>query len=235
MRTCSCARTTSVGVVINGVVEEIEGLEVSSWFDDSQLHLAPEDFCRRPTKWVRNIVLHTTKGIPSIPGHPGWENAPQSLHDGLAAPNDNEMRVLKNWSMDRKPGGAHLVVGDDGHVLCLADLAAEEAYHATAINPVSIGIEIFQSGDGSLYSGQLDVAVKLVDWLTARLGVQRQVPWPYRPWKPPARLHNGADFVGVLGHRDQTGWVVDQQTRGRGKHRPLRRHRRPRRCHRRDS
>jgi hypothetical protein len=53
-----------------------------------------------------------------------------------------------------------------------------------------------------MYDGQLDAAVQVVDFLTWKFGIQRQVPKAYHK-RPAARLlHAGDDFSGVYGHRD---------------------------------
>src|SRR5262249_5627231 len=79
----------------------------------------------------------------------------------------------------------------------------EETYHATSVNPRSIGIEIKQGKDCELYEKQLAVVADLVDWITVDLGIQRQIPDRYRGALK--RLEaGGADFYGVFGHRGQT-------------------------------
>lgn len=189
-----------MGVVIHGKVEEVPGVAVRSWLDKSLLRLnMGEDGRSRFTRWVRSIVLHTTKGIPG-----GRDQRPQQILPGLGADAQGDIRVALSWARSSRQAGAHLVVDHDGSVACLADLSDEVSYHAGEVNEVSIGIEIYQGSDGELYEGQLDQVVRLVDFLTRRFRIQRQYHFPYRR-HPPARIASGAqDVVGIFGHRDVT-------------------------------
>lgn len=188
--------STTTGLIISGQRELVPGLRCSSWLDDPALTLTDEDKRTRKTPWVRGIVLHTTKGIPG-----GADHRPQVLLSGLGTPSDAGDKTGRMWSTDGKHAGAHLVVDRDGSVSCLADLRTDAAYHAELVNEVTIGIEIYQGNDAELYDGQLDAVVVLVDWLTARFGIQRQIP-PLTQQGVFARAEQGGtDLVGVYGHR----------------------------------
>lgn len=197
--TARCARS-GMAVIVNGAPEEIPGLHTVSWLDDPRLRLrAREDFHPRTTRWIRSVILHTTKGLPARAGDP-----PQQVLTGRGAPVNAGERVALYWSRDGRQAGAHLVVDHDGTVACCVDLLTEAAYHAGPVNTVSIGIELYQGGRGELYVGQLEAAVALVDWLTQRLGIQRQIPDRYLGG-PIRRLElGGQDCIGVFGHRDVT-------------------------------
>jgi len=148
--------------------------------------------------WVRGIVLHTTHGKYPQTIHPGVGNAGGALAN------------IKYWNRVPAYASSHLLVDADGRVIQTSDLITEQTWHATSVNAVTVGIEIVQGSDGSLFQGQIDTVVHLCDWLTARLGIQRQIPMAYAG-KPIDRLvHGGLDVVGVVGHRDQT------TNRGRG-------------------
>jgi len=127
---------------------------------------------------------------------------------------------VASWTHDReRPGGAHLVVDQDGSAYCCADLLLEAAYHAKTANGCSVGVEVVQGREhADVYYGQLDAASKLILW------VCRYMPVPIQ-WQVPARYGGGpsaritssmlgrpplADIVGVVGHRDLTS------TRGAG-------------------
>jgi hypothetical protein len=83
------------------------------------------------------------------------------------------------------------------------------------VNPFTLGIEMVQDDDGALYEGQMDAAVKFLDFLTRAMSekghpIQRQVPVtadgkPVRGTIP--RILNSDDakkVVGIYGHRNQT-------------------------------
>jgi hypothetical protein len=185
---------------MRGRAVRVAGLDCRSWHDDPRLRVRiPQDGARRsPLAWVRQIILHTTLGIPG-----GKNQTPQSVRFGVGRPSDVAANVAQWWSTSEASAGAHIIVEFDGRVACLADLADEITYHAGTCNGTSIGIEIAQANDGSLYAGQLECVVRLVDFLTLTFGIQRQIHAPYKG--PIARLvRGGADCVGVFGHRDQT-------------------------------
>jgi len=189
-----------MGVIVNGALEEVPGLRILSAFDDPVFHLGREDMRHRRTSWVRSIFLHTTKGIPG-----GKDHRPQLIKPGLGPLSTNAERVGRYWTSDPSSAGAHIVGDHDAHFVCFADLLLDCTYHATSVNDVSIGIEIYQGSEAELYEDQLAAVVKLVDWLTLRFGVQRQFHKPYRNGHCVKRLNDGGtDCVGVFGHRDQT-------------------------------
>lgn len=184
-------------IIIDGKPESAPGLITHSWLENPALRLAPEDFGGRPRLRIRSIVLHTTQGL--------W---PQSVNAG-AGKGGGAAANVHAWRNDHRCAGSHLLVDTTGEIVCAADLSLEQTYHAMAINPVSIGIEIVQRSDGSLFQAQVDSIVVLCDWLTRRFKIQRQIPDAYRGAIP--RLEQGGrDFVGICGHRDQSSG------RGRG-------------------
>lgn len=201
------------GLIIGGKEVEVPGVPVRNFKDDPKLMLRvgkPDgnNDGKKRARPVSLVVLHTTKGIPG-----GKDKRPQILHPGLGPDTKAEDRTNAYWSTDPTPSGAHIVIDADGSVGCLADLLTVCAYHAGQhdVNERSVGIEIFQGSDASLYAGQLEVVVKVVDVLTAQFSIQRQIPDFYRN-KPVERLQvwGGKDLVGVVGHRD----VSDQRGKG---------------------
>lgn len=191
------------GIVIDGVAEHVPGLEVYDWQDDPKIKLSSEDGRARRTKWVRAIMLHTTRG-----------DMPQVVH-AHQGPEGLARRTVAAWGNDSRHAGAHLIVDGDGSIWCLADLIRDVTFHATSMNECSIGIEFAQTSrmvDNvqvfELYQSQIDAGVKLLDWLTLRLGIQRGFHGPYLGEDHPvARLAKGGvdcDCVGIFGHRDQT-------------------------------
>jgi hypothetical protein len=190
-----------MGVVIDGVVEAVPGVSVVDWLGDRTLpRLKVREDCRaRYTRWIRGIVLHTTKGIPG-----GTDHRPQVIKPGLGPNRKGDYATARYWATTAKQSGAHLVVDFDGSVVCLADLLTEASYHAGEVNEVSIGIEIYQGDEAELYAGQLDAVVRLLDFLTRRFKIQRQLQYPYRGGPVPRIAAGAQDVVGIYGHRDVT-------------------------------
>jgi hypothetical protein len=190
----------AMAIMVDGFPETPSGFKSISWLDQPKLRLAHGSDCRRRTdRWIRGIVLHTTKGIPG-----GKDRRPQDVRPGLGPSVEAGLRCARYWSQDGAQAGAHLVVDHDGTVACCADLVRDAAFHCRGVYPVTIGIEIYQGNQAELYQGQLDVVVRLCDWLTRRLGIQRQIPGHAYRGSPVRRLlvNDGLDFVGVYGHRD---------------------------------
>jgi hypothetical protein len=190
-----------MGFVIDGVDEVVEGLACLSWRDDRRVPRLSStgDGRRRSTRWLRGIVLHTTKGIPG-----GRDRRPQQILPGTGPDGGHDLRVARYWSGDPTRSGAHLVVDHDGSIVCTADLMDECAFHAGPVNDVSIGIEIYQGRDAEMYADQLAAVVRLVDWLTRRFGIQRQMPHRYVGGPLTRLAAGGRNLIGVYGHRDVT-------------------------------
>lgn len=189
------------GIIINDKAVEVQGFPSRSWKDNPALRRGAEDGRTRRTSWVRSIIIHTTKGIPG-----GRNKAPQTIRPGKGPDQGKEVDVARFWSRSTERSGAHLIIDTDGSIGCIADLATEEMFHAgqTHVNTNSVGIEMYQLGDGSLYEATLDACVALCDTICAELGIQRQIQFPYHR-RPVQRLANGGnDCVGVFGHRDIT-------------------------------
>lgn len=206
------------GLLIRGKLEPVEGLHIippASHGGPSWATLSPGDYRARTTTWVRQIIVHTTKGI--------W---PQRVLPGSGPPGRAQV-VADFWRADPNHSAAQLVVDQDGAVVCLCDLAESQAYHAEGSNPWSIGIEMYQQsavdGAAGIYEATLAATVLLVAALTeigGHFDIPAQCPvGPYRN-RPTPRMeqgsgiarHNigGATLVGVFGHRDNTS------ERGRG-------------------
>lgn len=201
------------GIVLAGRQIQVPGISVVNYLDDPRLRLAPGDHRRRRADeraWVHVVVLHTTAGIPG-----GKDLRPQLVRPGLGRSTGGGQRVVASWTHDvGRPGGAHLVVDQDGTAYCCADLVLEAAYHAQLANGPSVGIEVVQGrAEADLYEGQLEAAAKLALWVCLFLPtpVQWQIPRGYsgslRRFVDSPRLD---DYVGIVGHRDLTG------ERGRG-------------------
>jgi hypothetical protein len=183
------------GIVVNGKAVEVPGVTVHNFLDDKTLALADYDGRLRSTKWVRNIVLHCTVGdaqvvAPGVGPTAGWWK-----------------RYPDIWASDRKPDGgrnlhgAHAVIDLDGVVGWYADALLVHVYHCGQVNnEYSVGIELKQQPDGTIFQVQIDTAIEVVATLCEVLGIQRQVHLPYHGRV--ASLSDGRDVVGIFGHRD---------------------------------
>jgi hypothetical protein len=164
------------------------------YHDDARLKLTPgEDMRRRVTRWVRSIILHTTKGIPVVEVQ------------GVGPSTNLPIRIAKLWSTDHRQAGAHLSVDSDLAICCHADLLEDAAYHAGVINEVSIGIEIYQDSNGVVYSSQMKVVAKLVIWLCDYFRIPKQCPEPTMTGVIKRAAQGGSNLCGVFGHRHVGG------------------------------
>ena len=200
------------GLVIDGCCVPIPGTDVTNYRDDPRLLLSSYDKRPRTARevaWVHLVVCHTTGGIPG-----GSDMRPQLIKPGLGQPTGGGERVVASWTNDPgRPGGAHLVVDQDGRAYCCADLSRDAAYHAERANGVSVGVEVVQGhAEADLYQGQIEAAARLVLWVcrTMPVPIQWQVPTAYAG-APVDRFvrslesdHPLDDVVGVVGHRDLT-------------------------------
>lgn len=183
----------SGGLLIAGHIVEIPGLTIDNPTTLPWCKLDPGDYHIRREQWIRQIILHTTKGI--------W---PQHVIPG-AGPYGAGKIVADFWRGDPTHSAAQLVIDRNGSVACLVDLAGGAAYHATVSNEFSIGIEMYQERDGGIYEAVLDAAAKLVPALCEALSIPFQVSVrAYNNAPIPRMVHGGADMVGVFGHRDNT-------------------------------
>lgn len=178
------------GFIIDGKLVKPHFGRIYNYKEDPRLKLKPvEDMRSRLTRWIRSIGLHTTKGIAG------------DVKPGFGPDTNLEVRIAKLWANDRRHAGAHLSVDTDGSIGCHADLLQDATYHAPPLNEVSIGIEIYQEADGSMYEGQLGALCHLVDWLTAWFGIQRQMPTVDDARVIPRAEAGGSNLVGIFGHR----------------------------------
>lgn len=206
---------SATGLVINGTLELVPGLIVQNWHDEPVFRLKMgNDGRKRPGTHVYGVTLHSTHGVPG-----GSDSRPQRMLPGAGPAGGAAEANIRYWTSSSASGGAHLLVDFDGTVICTADLVTEESYHAESVNDVTVGIEIVQGltatpvQDGSaphgyafFYEKQLDAVVTLVDYITKRLRIQRQVQSIYHGSSHPiSRLVSGGhDCIGVYQHRDQT-------------------------------
>lgn len=204
---------TGTGLVIDGKLELVPGLDVQNFHDEPAFRLRMgNDGCPRPGRHVLALTYHSTHGVPG-----GHDNRPQRLLPGAGPPGGAAEANIRYWTSSSASGGAHILIDFDGQVICTADLVTEETYHATSVNGVTVGFEIVQGltdtpavdaphGYAFFYQKQIDVAVILGDFLTRRFRRQRQVQAPYHGSSHPVPrlVAGGKDCIGVYQHRDQT-------------------------------
>lgn len=194
---------TRGGLLIAGVVVPVDGVEVDNPLTAPWCQLGPEDYRARREPWIRQIIVHTTKGL--------W---PQHIIPG-EGPDDMERVVANYWRLStegkRRQSAAHIVVGCKwSSAACLADVVRAMAYHATLSNPWSIGIEMYQLANGGIYEATLATTVRVCIALCNALGIPFQIVGDAYAGPLARMLHGGPDCVGIFGHRDNT------HDRGRG-------------------
>lgn len=189
----------SSGLLIGGLVVPVEGVAIANPLSDPWCRLDVGDYRARRSTWIRQIIIHGTRG--------GW---PQHVLPG-AGPGGRDRVVAEFWRGDPEHSAAQIVVDTDGSAACLADVVRAAAYHATVSNDWSIGIEMAQTGDNNVYEATLSSTVRIARALCDHLDIPFQMPGHAYVGAPLARMVDGGkDCVGVFGHRDNT------TRRGRG-------------------
>lgn len=191
------------GLLINGSAVEVPGVHVLNVRDDARLRLDGSDCRARRTTWVRQVIVHSTGGK--------W---PQPIRPG-SGPGGEGLRYADIWHTEPVHSGAHILVESNGNAACLADLAITAAYHAEASNDWSVGIEMAQLPDGSLYQATIDATVAITRTICDTMSIPFQIHDATYHGEPLLRMEatdgthrqqlGGLDCVGVFGHRDQTG------------------------------
>ena len=181
-------------LIIDGQRVETPGLETISWLDDAKVPRV-KDGRRRVPQSARAIVLHTVHGKLG------------PLSDVPSVPSVRAERYARYQAGTAREVSWHLTVDTDGTIVQSADVAAWTCWHATAVNGWTVGIELVQESDGTVYRAQLAAVVALCDLLCARLGIERRVP--ARGGVPivgvvPRLTGTDGPWSGVFGHRNQT-------------------------------
>lgn len=186
-------------LILDGKRRNVPGLTVYNWLDTSGCPRTTDLSPR--TTWVRAIVLHTVHGKVG-PLRPGGKDTGRDLKYA-----QYQARTPRSVSWD-------FTVDLDGSVAQSNDPVDYFTWHATSVNKYTIGIELVQEMDGSVYEEQLAKTVLLVGALCDHFGIQKQIPWrgdgPIDGLIPRIEKGNGVDVVGVYGHRNQT------RNRGKG-------------------
>jgi hypothetical protein len=183
-----------VTLVIDGQRVETPGMETISWLDDPAVPRV-KDGRRRVPQSARAIVIHTVHGKLG------------RVADAPSAPSVRAERYARYQAGTAREVSWHITVDTDGTIVQSADVAAWTCWHATAVNGWTVGIELVQESDGTVYRPQLAAVVALCDLLCARLGIERRVP--ARAGVPivgvvPRLTGTDGPWSGVFGHRNQT-------------------------------
>lgn len=183
-------------LVIDGKRVDVPALaDTVTWLDSPKVPKAT-DGRRRARSAVKAVVVHTTKAHP-VKVRPG--SLASTKAEALARYQASTTRDV-SW---------HFTVDFDGTVVQSADPATWTCWHAGHVNGWTVGIEMVQGDDGSLYEHQLAVTAALVAWLCDVFGIERRYPVGAdgRPASKPIAALGGkgtAPWSGVFGHRNQT-------------------------------
>lgn len=182
-------------IVLGGRRLEVPGVTTVSFLDDARrVPRATRGTPRRGP--VQFVVLHTT-----------GERTEQNITPGAGTLGANPWHFGSYVNTNSAGVSWDATVLVDGKVLWHNDPVERATYHASWLNGRGLGIEVQQGTGGAIYQVQVDALVKLVDVITAAMGIQRQIPWKEgRPDRRVlARLSReaaGADVWGVVGHRN---------------------------------
>lgn len=185
-----------MSLIINESKVTVPGVATTSWHDSNQLKQVTDKNAR--SAWIRGIVCHSVHGKLGrlLPGA-----GQAGLAKRYANYQTNTDRYV-SWDYTCDLDGSWLVQNDP---------LKYYTWHATAVNPITVGFELAQLDNGDMYDEQIKKAVLFVDALTALLGVQRQIPWDFKNDKPwlgqvnrIAGSQAGRDVVGIYAHVNQT-------------------------------
>lgn len=189
------------GLVVDGRIVPIEGLEVLSYLRHPKL--VPQVKDGRPrVEPVLSFVVHTVHGKVG------------RVVEAPAPPSTRAERYARYQATTSRDVSWHLTLDTDRTLLVSADLARRLCWHAPPTNNWSIGLELVQDNDGTLYGPQLDAAVQVIARCCDLFGIPRRVPVeadgrPYQKavpaWRPRAEGGRAERWAGVLAHRNVTG------------------------------
>ncbi len=183
-----------MSIVLDGDRYEIPGVRTISFADDHRVR--QPDYRSERQNPIQFIVLHST-----------GEDAVQRV-----TPGSRPVSNLFSWadavvraSNDRRASWDATLL-TNGTLLWHSDPVRFATNHASAMNPKSLGIEIAQGPNDEIYQVQMDALVRIMDFLTEKLGIQREIPWkdgaPDRRAMHRFATDGGMDYVGIVGHRN---------------------------------
>ncbi len=183
-------------IVIGG--KRIGFADSVSYLDDPRkVPRATDGSTHKPGHWVRAIVTHAVHGDVVKPPRKGLF---ASLQDLVYAKYQANTERAVSW---------HATLDTDRSLAWSADPARWMCWHASQVNPFTMGIELTETPQREFTTEQLDTYVKLMDVATLALGIQRQVfvdanGRPYRGMITRCLSEHGAgrSVIGVYGHRN---------------------------------
>mgnify|MGYP000253197121 CR=1 FL=1 len=190
-----------MSIILNEQQLTIPEVQTTSWLDPeaaSQKIKQVTDKSPRST-WVRGIVCHTIHGKLGklLPGN----GVAGNLAERYAQYQTNTDRSV-SWDYTCDLDGSWIVQNDPTKYY---------TWHATSVNGYTCGFEMVQLDNGDMYEEQIAKAVRFIDFITAKLGIQRQIPWDMKNncvkqgiLHRIAGTNNGKDVIGVYAHYHQT-------------------------------
>lgn len=190
-----------MSIILKETKYDIPGVKTISWQDPEAKALGLKEVTNKNPRstWIRGIVCHTIHGklgklLPGI--------GPDTTIDLAQARYQTNTTRQVSWDFTCDLNGEWLVQNDPTKFY---------TWQASSVNPHTCGFELVQLENGDLYQGQIAKAVEFIDFLTAKLGIQRQIPWDMKNNCPPkgvvkriAGSNIGRDVVGVYAHYHQT-------------------------------
>lgn len=194
-----------MSIILNKVKYEVKGLKSTSWIEDPKNIKYINDKNDRQ-KQIKSIVAHTHKGINGV------------LETGFGPNTDLDVKLAKYQIDTERQVSWDYTIDMNGDLLVQNDPLVHYSWQAGHFNSFSLGFEMIQKDNGNLFEGQIEKAVLLIDFLTLKLGIQRQIPWNSLKNEPCRGTINrlikdgnaGVDFIGICGHRN----ITDQRGKG---------------------
>lgn len=211
-----------MSIILNGNKYEIPGVKTVSYLDTVERKVGnkvrvqpafgPAIHCSPRTTWIRGIVVHTNRGMEPGRVVPGGKDM------------GRDIALARYQASSTRKAGWDYTTDTDGSIAVSNDPWDNYTWHAGPANANTVGIEMVQETNKpwNLYEDGLDATVLLLDYLTNRLGIQRQIMcWdstkntfekgviPGRlqsplDRKPGKKAPTGGDVVGIYGHRNIT-------------------------------
>lgn len=190
-----------MSIILNETKYNIPGVPTISWKDPEAQALGLKEVSHKSHRstWIRGIVCHTIHGKLGnlLPG-----NGPDTSTDIAQAKYQSNTTREVSWDFTCDLNGSWLIQNDPTKYY---------TWQATHVNGYTCGFELVQLPNGDLYEGQIAKAVEFIDFLTAKLGIQRQIPWDMKKDCPIKGIvkriagpNSGKDVIGVYNHAHQT-------------------------------